>query len=174
MLEKYSADNPVNKVRMTWHFAFSRVSHIIASFFGSGVIRPAPGTWGTLDGWLVYVALTPWVTPAMWLVIVAATFIVGSWACEETSKDLGVLDHGSIVIDEVFAIWWVLALIPATLPWQIAGFVAFRFFDIVKLPPASFFDRKMKNGVGIMLDDAVAAVYALLLLWGAQYALMLF
>ena len=171
MLEKYSSNNPVNKVRMTASFAFSKPSHIIASFFASGVIRPAPGTWGTLAGWLVYWALMPWVSPMVWLVIATVTFVVGAWACEETSKDLGVQDHGSIVIDEVFAIWVVMALVPQTLAWLVAAFVAFRFFDIVKLPPASYFDRKMKNGVGVMLDDAVAALYALLLLWLAQWVM---
>ena len=64
-----------------------------------------------------------------------------------------------------------MALVPQTLAWLVAAFVAFRFFDIVKLPPASYFDRKMKNGVGVMLDDAVAALYALLLLWLAQWVM---
>ncbi len=171
MLEKYSADNPVNKVRMTWAFAFEKPSHIVASFFGSGVLRPGPGTWGTLAGWLVYVGLSAWVTPFAWLIIAAVTLIVGAWACGQTNHDLGVEDHGSIVIDEVFAIWLVLALIPQTLYWQIAGFVTFRFFDIVKLPPASYFDRNMKNGLGVMMDDAVAALYALAVLWVAQWAM---
>lgn len=171
MFEKYSSNNPVNRIRMTCAFAFSHPAHIIASFFASGVIRPAPGTWGTLAGWIVFVLLDPWIPYAAWFFIVAATFFIGAWACQKTSEDLGVQDHGSIVIDEVFAIWLLLALMPPTLLWQIAAFVAFRFFDIVKLPPADYFDKKMKNGFGIMLDDAIAAVYAWLILFAVQWVL---
>ncbi len=171
MLEKYSSDNPVNKVHMTLGFAFSHPAHMIASFFGSGVIRPAPGTWGTLAGWIVFVLLNPWIPYPAWFFIVVLSFLLGAWACQKTSDDLGVPDHGSIVIDEVFAIWLLLALVPPVLSWQIAAFVAFRFFDIVKLPPADYFDQKMKNGFGIMLDDAIAALYAWLVLLAAQWLL---
>lgn len=171
MLEKYSSDNPVNKMRMTMAFAFSHPAHMIASFFGSGVIRPAPGTWGTLAGWIVFVLLNPWIPYTAWFFIVAVSFLAGAWACQKTSDDLGVPDHGSIVIDEVFAIWLLLALVPPSLIWQVAAFVAFRFFDIVKLPPADYFDQKMKNGFGIMLDDAIAALYAWIVLLVAQWVL---
>ena len=80
-------------------------------------------------------------------------------------------DYCRHVIDEVFAIWLVLVLTPATLVWQIAAFVAFRFFDIVKCPPADYFDKKMKNGFGIMFDDAIAAGYAWLVLLALQYVI---
>ena len=172
MFEKYSADNPVNKKRMTVAFAFGRVSHVIASFFGSGLLRPGPGTWGTLAGWVVWVLLTPWITPLMGWNLVALTFVIGAWASQQTSDDLGVPDHGSVVIDEVFAIWAVLLTVPATLEWQIASFVAFRVFDIVKLPPASWCDRHLKNGWGIMIDDALAALYAVVVLALAQHYLV--
>ena len=171
MLEKYSSDNPVNKVRMTMAFAFSHPAHMIASFFGSGVIRPAPGTWGTLAGWIVFVLLNPWIPYTAWFFIVAVSFLSLALACQKTSNYLGVPDHGSIVIDEVFAIWLLLALVPPSLVWQVAAFVAFRFFDIVKLPPADYFDQKMKNGFGVMLDDAIAALYAWIVLSVAQWVL---
>ena len=172
MFEKYSADNPVNKKRMTVAFAFGRVSHVIASFFGSGLLRPGPGTWGTLAGWVVWVLLTRWISPLMGWSIVALTFVIGAWASQQTSDDLGVPDHGSVVIDEVFAIWAVLLTVPATLEWQIASFVAFRVFDIVKLPPASWCDRHLKNGWGIMIDAALAALYAVAVLALAQHYLV--
>lgn len=171
MFEKYSQNNPVNKVRMTCSFAFSHPAHIIASFFGSGVIRPAPGTWGTLAGWIVFVLLQSWIAYSAWFFIVAVTFFLGAWACQKTAEDLGVEDHGSVVIDEVFAIWLVLSLMPPALGWQAAAFVVFRFFDIVKLPPADYFDTKMKNGFGVMLDDAIAALYAWIVLVAAQWLL---
>ena len=60
---------------------------------------------------------------------------------------------------------------PPTLGWPVAAFVAFRFFDIVKLPPADYFDTKMKNGFGVMLDDAIAALYAWIVLVAAQWLL---
>lgn len=172
MFEKYSADNPVNKKRMTVAFAFGRVSHVIACFFGSGLLRPGPGTWGTLAGWVVWVLLTPRITPLIGWSLVALTFVIGAWASQQTSDDLGVPDHGSVVIDEVFAIWAVLLTVPATLEWQIASFVAFRVFDIVKLPPASWCDRHLKNGWGIMIDDALAALYAVVVLALAQHYLV--
>ncbi|MBO7174080.1 MAG: phosphatidylglycerophosphatase A [Burkholderiaceae bacterium] len=171
MFEKYSADNPVNKKRMSAAFAFGSLSHIIASFFGSGLLRPGPGTWGTLAGWIVFVLLMPWITPTIGWAVVIVSFVIGAWASQKTSDDLGVPDHGSIVIDEVFAIWAVLLTVPATLEWQIAAFVAFRVFDIVKFPPASWCDRNLKNGWGIMIDDALAAVYAVAVLAAAQHFL---
>lgn len=171
MFEKYSADNPVNKKRMSAAFAFGSLSHIIASFFGSGLLRPGPGTWGTLAGWIVFVLLMPWITPTIGWAVVIVSFVIGAWASQKTSNDLGVPDHGSIVIDEVFAIWAVLLTVPATLEWQIAAFVAFRVFDIVKFPPASWCDRNLKNGWGIMIDDALAAVYAVAVLAAAQHFL---
>ena len=79
MFEKYSADNPVNKKRMTTAFAFGSVSHVIASFFGSGLLRPGPGTWGTLAGWIVFVLLMPWISPTIGWVMVAISFVIGAW-----------------------------------------------------------------------------------------------
>ena len=145
MFEKYSRTGASRNVRMSLRFAFSSPAHVIATFGGSGLLHPAPGTWGTAAGLVVYIAL-------------------------ERRIPLGVHDHGSIVIDEVAAIWLTLLTVPATLPWQIAAFVAFRFFDIVKLPPTGYFDasERWKNGWGVMLDDVVAAVQAIGLLYAAR------
>lgn len=167
MFEKYAPDAPAQKKRMTLGFAFSSPAHIIASFFGSGVARPASGTWGTLAGLLVYMALERWVPAAIWWMLTAAAFFIGAWAAQVSGDDLGVHDHSSIVIDEVFAVWLVLLTVPDGIWWQIAAFAAFRFFDIVKLPPARWFDTdaRWQNGWGVMLDDAVAALQAVLLLF---------
>lgn len=171
LFQKYSADNPTNKKRMTVAFAFAKPSHMLASFFGSGCIRPAPGTWGTLAGWVVFLLVNPYISVAVAWSAVAICFIAGAWASQQTSDDLGVSDHGSIVIDEVFAVWAVLLTVPAQWPWQLAAFVAFRFFDIVKCPPANYCDCHFKNGWGIMIDDAVAALWAIATLALAQYVL---
>ena len=76
------------------------------------------------------------------------------------ARDLGVNDHKGVVVDEVVGIWLLYAFLPAGTLWWVAGFVAFRFFDIMKLPPVDIIDEKMKNGLGVMLDDVVAAFYA--------------
>ena len=75
---------------------------------------------------------------------------------------LNKVDHGSIVVDEVVAVWVVLLLTPLGFWWQLSSVIAFRFFDIVKLPPASVLDRGRQNGFTVMLDDIFAAVYAIL------------
>lgn len=166
MVEKSSSPGGRQRVRMSLRFAFASPAHSIASFFGSGVLRPAPGTWGTAAGLAAYLALEQRVSLAGWIAIVLASFFLGAWASHVTGRDLGVHDHGSIVIDEVVAIWLVLMTVPAALSWQLAAFFAFRFFDIVKLPPARAFDtsERWNNGWGVMLDDLVAAVQTIALL----------
>ena len=79
----------------------------------------------------------------------------------KTGRDLGVADHGAMVWDEIVPFWFVLFLTPEGVWWQLAAFLLFRCFDIFKPPPARFIDQSMKNGLGVMLDDAVAAAYAL-------------
>ena len=166
MFEKYASGSPSKRHPMSLSFAFSSIDHIAATFFGSGVIRPASGTWGTLAGLLFYIVLEPFVPLWAWVVIIVATLFYGAWACEVTGRDIGVHDHSSIVIDEVFAIWMVLVTLPPDTFWQIGAFLAFRFFDIVKLPPAKWFDisPRWQNGMGVMLDDFVAGVQAIILL----------
>ena len=171
MFEKYSKTSPSALNPMSWSFAFATPAHIIATFFGSGVLRPASGTFGTLAGLIFYMLLAPFVPFVVWIVLICVAFFVGAWASEVTGRDIGVHDHSSIVIDEVFAIWAVLLTVPATLLWQLAAFLAFRFFDIVKLPPTAWFDREMRNGYGVMLDDACAGIQAILLLTIVQYLL---
>ena len=166
MLKKYAANNPSSLNPMSLSFAFSSIPHVMATFFGSGVLRPASGTWGTLAGWIVFCLLGDCFSIPVWISIITATFFIGAWASGITGKDIGVHDHSSIVIDEVFAIWLVQLTLPQTLPCQIAAFLAFRFFDIIKIPPAGYFDTSpiWRNGFGVMLDDLVAAIQAILLI----------
>lgn len=166
-----AAEGSPQKQPMSLRFAFSAPAHIIATFFASGVIRPASGTWGTLAGWIFYVVLHPCLPSAIfWGALTLLALVVGAWACQVTGKDIGIHDHSSIVIDEVFAIWMVLLSVPDTLAWQIAAFCIFRFFDIVKLQPARYFDSspRWQNGWGVMLDDAAAAFQSIVLLGIAQ------
>ncbi len=156
----------------TARFMLSHPAHLLAQGFGSGLSPLMPGTMGTLFAWLSYNVLSvrwPATFDAInWLLIVAVGFVVGVWACDRTGRDLGIADHGSMVWDEIVAFWLVLVLInPASFTTQLWAFLWFRFFDMVKPPPIRHFDRRFKNGFGVMWDDIVAAFFTLLLfaLW---------
>ena len=148
-------------------FAFSHPAHAIALGFGAGLAPVAPGTLGTLLGWAIAAALAD-MPPALMLGLVALFFLVGLWACEVTGRHLGVSDHSGIVWDEVVAFLLVLAIIPTEPAWQLAAFVLFRAFDILKPPPIRYFERRYGGGFGVMFDDLVAAGYTLLILAAAE------
>jgi len=156
-----------DKIRPTARFMLAHPAHWIAQGFGSGLSPIMPGTSGTLLGWCSFVVLSArW--PALftannWLIIIAVGFVLGIWVCAKTGRDLGAADHGSMVWDEIIAMWLVLVLVmPANLKTQFWAFIVFRFFDMVKPPPIAYFDRRYKGGFGVMWDDIVAAFYTLL------------
>ena len=156
-----AADSP------SLRFLFSHPAHLVACGFGSGLSPVAPGTVGTLFAWGVFAALQPWLAPAplvVQLVFLAVCFGVGALAVQKTGDDLGAVDHGSIVWDEIVPFWLVLVFCPEGWQWQAAAFLLFRIFDIAKPQPARYFDEKIKNGFGVMADDLVAAAYTLLTL----------
>ncbi len=124
----------------------------------------APGTAGTLLGFPLYWLLATYGTLTTSLAILAASFILGIWACGATGRALGVADHGAMVWDEVVAFALVLVFTPAGWAWQAGAFLLFRFFDIVKPPPIRYFDRRLKSGFGVMFDDLLAAFYTLLVI----------
>lgn len=138
-------------------------ARLIAFGFGSGLMRPAPGTWGTLFGWATFIPLHAALGDIGMLCLTALAFVIGVWACGRAGRDLGVADHGGMVWDEVAAFWLVLVFVPAGAWSQLAAFVLFRVFDIVKPPPIRHFDLRLKNGFGVMFDDLLAAGYVLLL-----------
>jgi phosphatidylglycerophosphatase A len=153
-------------------FMWSHYTHLIAQGFGSGLSPIMPGTAGTLFGWFVFVMLSnrwPQVfTPSTWAVIIVLGFLLGIKVCNRTGRNIGVADHGSIVWDEIIAIWLVLLFImPASFSTQCWAFLWFRFFDMVKPQPIAYFDKHFKGGFGVMWDDIVAAFYTLLVfaLW---------
>lgn len=148
----------------TFAWVFQSPARMLAFGAGSGVLRPAPGTWGTLAGWLVWVAALGRLPDAVLAAVIGLSFLLGCWACAVVGRELGTPDHGGMVWDEVVAIWLVLWLTPASLPLQALAFVLFRFFDILKPPPVRYFDQRFKNGFGVMVDDLVAAGYALLVM----------
>ncbi|OBW92326.1 phosphatidylglycerophosphatase A [Gallibacterium salpingitidis] len=139
--------------------------HFLAVGFGSGLISPAPGTWGTLAGLIVGAILLQWCPLPYFLLLIMVAFLLGCYLCAKTAKDMQVHDHGAIVWDEIVAIWLVLAALPElSLIWYIVAFVLFRLFDILKPMPIRYFDRKLHTGFGIMFDDLLAALYAILVI----------
>jgi len=151
-------------VRVDARFMRARLSRWIALGFGSGLSPRAPGTVGTLLGWLSFVVADVWLEPVHWAAVLPLAFLAGIWACGRTGRDLGVADHGAIVWDEIVAIWLVLLFVSGGWAEQLAAFAVFRFFDIVKPPPIRYYDAKLKNGFGVMFDDLLAALYTLLVL----------
>lgn len=140
----------------------------IAFGFGSGAIRPAPGTWGTLVG-LAFVPLLLQLPAAVFLALILLASVFGCWLCGRVSRDLGVHDHGGIVWDEIVGIWITCWLLPAGWPWLLAAFLLFRLLDIVKPWPIRWVDRQVHGGTGIMLDDVLAGLIAWLLLQAAAW-----
>jgi phosphatidylglycerophosphatase A len=145
-------------------FAFGHPAHFIAFGFGAGLARTAPGTFGTLIAFPIYWIVRELHATPLLLAIVALLFLVGVWACELTGRHLGVSDHGAMCWDEVVAFLLILAVIPDAWPWQAAGFLVFRVFDILKPPPIRALERRFKGGFGVMIDDILAAAYTLLVL----------
>ena len=149
--------------RPTLRFAAAHPAHWVAMGFGAGLSPVAPGTAGTLLGWLVF-WIADGVPAELALACIAVFFALGVWVCDVTGRHLGIADHGSMVWDEVVAFLLVLAVIPNELAWQAAAFVVFRFFDIAKPPPIRWLETRLKGGWGVMADDLLAAGYTLLVL----------
>ena len=148
-------------------FMLKHPAHILAQGFGSGLSPVVPGTSGTLLGWLMFVVFTQrwpsFFTAGHWGWIIFVGFFIGVWACQITGKNLGTPDHGSMVWDEIIAMWLVLLLLmPCNFTTQCWAFFVFRFFDMVKPPPIRYFDQRFKGGFGVMFDDIVAAFFTLL------------
>lgn len=136
----------------------------IATWFGSGLLPKAPGTWGSLAALPPALLIVHYGGTEVLALGALVAFALGLWAADRYAKAEGKADPSQIVIDEVAAQWLVLAIAPQTpLAWA-AAFLCFRFFDVVKPWPVSLADRKIKGGFGIMLDDIVAAAYAILVL----------
>ena len=159
--------------RPTAGFMWRHPARWLALGFGSGLSPKAPGTVGTLWGWVSFLVLSQWLNPVHWAGLIVAALLVGVWACTRTAQHLQVADPGAIVWDEIVAFWIVLwLLMPA--PWwaQGAAFLLFRYFDAAKPGPVGWADRRYKlqageaigwrQGWGILFDDLVAALCTLL------------
>ena len=155
--------------RPSARFVFSHPLHWLAFGFGVGLSPVAPGTFGTLLAFPIYAWLLPRIGDQAFAALLPVLFLLGVWACQVTGKRLGVHDHGGMVWDETVAFLIVLYFTPASLAWQAFAFLVFRLFDIAKPAPIRHFDRTIRNGLGVMFDDVLAAFYTLLCLAGWKY-----
>jgi phosphatidylglycerophosphatase A len=151
---------PAPKLALAW-----------ATFFGAGYVPVAPGTAGTLAAIPLWWGLT-YVSWPLYVLATVAVTLTGIAAADRAGRYFGVADSGHIVIDEVAGYLVTMFLLPRTALAAIAGFVLFRLFDVLKPPPARFFDRdpRWKNGAGVVLDDIFAGVWAFAGAWGIQTA----
>jgi phosphatidylglycerophosphatase A len=165
----------------SWRFMGVHPLRLIALGFGSGLSPVAPGTAGTLAGWLLFVILDRWLGPLAWGLVLAAGLVVGWWACTQTARALAVADPSAVVWDEILAFWLVLWLVmPVGLVGQLVAFVLFRAFDAIKRGPVGWADGCFKcepgaapgwaQGFGIIFDDLVAALCTLVVFAGGKAA----
>ena len=138
--------------------------HFIATLGGIGLIPVAPGTFGSIFAWVVFILISHFINM---LVLTITSLFFAIWICEKVTKDLIEKDHKSIVIDELVGMW--ISLMPAIYIvstqkdrtiYAVIAFILFRLFDILKPFPISYFDQKIKNGFGIVIDDCIAGIFA--------------
>lgn len=153
----------------TFAWVLARPWRLLAFGGGVGLIRPGSGTWGSLLGLLLWWPLQRWMAEPWLLVLVVGCVVMGIWVCARTVVDLGVPDHVGIVWDEMAALWLLLWCLPDD-GWVLAaGFLLFRWFDIAKPFPIDWLDQHCKGGLGVMVDDLVAALYAVVGAWGGWW-----
>ena len=143
--------------------------HFVATLGGIGMVPIAPGTFGSITAWIIFVYLSHFISMINMLILTITFFILSIWICSEASKDLENKDHKSIVIDELVGMW--IALLPVLViansqfertVYALAALILFRFFDILKPFPISYFDKNYKNGFGIVIDDVISGLIAII------------
>ena len=143
--------------------------HLFATIFGIGNIPFAPGTFGSIFAWILFIVVSHFLDSTNMVVLCVFIIAISIWVCEKASNDLIERDHKSIVIDELAGMW--LCLLPVLflassqqerIIYAVLALIFFRIFDILKPYPISYLDKKFKNGFGIVLDDLVAGIFALI------------
>ncbi len=138
---------------------------MIATWFGSGYLPKAPGTWGSLAALPCAWVMVDHAGPNILWLASAALFALGVWAANGYMAISGTHDPGPVVVDEVVGQWLVLSILPQDLFMYGLGFVCFRMYDVLKPWPINIVDQKLKGGLGVMVDDVLAAVYAIVTLF---------
>lgn len=137
--------------------------HCLSLGLGTGLAPKAPGTFGTLVGVLLYLPMQ-YLSWSIYLLVIIIGLLAGIYFCHYTAEKLGVHDHPAIVWDEVIGYLISMFMAPTGWLWLVLGFVYFRFFDIIKPWPIKWIDKKVDGGLGIMLDDVLAGIFAALVL----------
>jgi len=154
------ADANQDKGEVRGKVELSNPIHLLAFGFGAGLSPRAPGTMGTIVAVFLYLLMAEFLSIYAYLVLIIVSFAIGIYLCGRTAKDLGVHDHGGIVWDEFVGYWITMFMAPVTWYWVLSGFILFRLFDILKPFPIGWLDKKVEGGIGIMLDDVLAGVFA--------------
>jgi len=147
---------------------FGEPAVLLATWFGAGRMPFASGTWGSAAALPFAYALLALGGPYVLGIAAVVLLLVGIWASEVFCRRSGIADPGAIVIDEVVGQFLTLLVAPPRLLEFLIGFFLFRLMDVVKPWPANWADRAIKGGLGVMLDDVIAGIYAALVLWGIE------
>lgn len=145
---------------------FFNFTTLLSTWFGFGLLRPAPGTWGSVMALPFAWGILVW---AGWPLLLSASLLllwIGIHQSERFAEASGDSDPSSVVVDEAVGMWLALLAVPMTWTGFALAFILFRFFDIVKPWPVSWADRELKGGLGIMLDDVIAGVYSTVVILG--------
>ena len=151
---------------------FSRPSLFLVTGFGIGLLPIAPGTFGSILGMVLFLGLAHLYLPMFWLSLIILIFYCVSYlAVQSTLKIIKRSDPGEIVIDEVLGMMLVMMTIPLELKWIFLAFILFRIFDIFMPWPINQVDSKLKNALGVMLDDFIASLYSVILILAIKFFL---
>jgi len=145
-----------------------RFSEIIGTMFYIGKLPLAPGTWGSLAALLLWYLIKPNIIDPLFLLITGGLFFIGIAVSEIITKELNNHDPKEIIIDEWVGMWIALYLVPHSIFWGMVSFLLFRFFDIFKPGPVQIMDD-IHSPIGVMLDDVVAGILALLVTQSLMY-----
>jgi len=146
--------------KMTFGELIKRPACFLGLGFGSGLAPKAPGTFGTLAAIPIYLLMKD-LPLALYLALVVIAFIAGIWICQKSAEWLEKDDPSAVVWDEIVGYLITMIAAPSGWQWLVLGFVLFRFFDILKPWPINLADKAIHGGLGIMVDDVIAGVFAL-------------
>lgn len=163
-----SPDHPIVDRRWDNLSSLTRLAVFVCTFGYVGYAPIAPGTAGSAAGLVLYGVLAASGVPFLDIAAIVVLLAAGVWAGTIAERYFGGIDPGPVVIDEVVGMLITLAFIPVGWSGALAGFVFFRLFDVLKPYPAARFER-LHGGLGVMADDAMAAVYANLALRAARW-----
>lgn len=144
--------------------------HLLATGFGSGLAPYIPGTVGSLAAIPFGLLFAYYLPTEIFSLVIVFSICIGIYICGRTAKDMAIHDHGSIVWDEFVGMWISMLVLPIlNWQWVLVAFLLFRFFDMLKPWPISWFDRNVHGGMGIMIDDIVAGVVVAVIIFCAGH-----